>query len=283
MRPLLLLSLACATLVAESPGYERARALYENTDYEGSLRLLLQVEPKDAATLVLIGQNYFMTRDATHATEFFQQAVDLEPTNSVYYHWLGRAYGLRAETGTIFTAMSNASKARQNFEKAIELDPHNSEAVNDLFEFYVEAPSFIGGGLDKAARLAELIAAHDAAEGNYAQARMAEKKKEYSRAESHLRRAMELAPRQVGRVIDLAKFLAKHGSFDESEKTFQAAEKIAPGAPKLMFARASAYIQAKRNIETAKRLLQKYLTARLTPDDPPREEARKLLQEVSGG
>jgi Flp pilus assembly protein TadD len=283
MKLLLLLLLGCATLVAGSPGYERARALYENTDYDGSLALLLPAAEKDAATLLLIGQNYFMMRDATRASEVFQQAVDLEPTNSVYYHWLGRAWGLRAETGSIFTAMSSASKARQSFEKAIELDPHNSEAVNDLFEYYVEAPSFIGGGLDKAAALVERIAEHDAAEGNYAQARMAEKRKEYSRAESHLRRAMELAPRQVGRVIDLAKFLAKHGDFEESEKTFQAAEKIAPGAPRLMFARASAYIHAKRNIETAKSLLQKYLTARLTPDDPPREEARKLLQEVSGG
>jgi tetratricopeptide (TPR) repeat protein len=283
MRPLLLFSLACATLVARTPGYERALALYESTDYDAALALLVPAEEKDAATLVLIGQNYFMMRDATRATEFFQQAVDLEPTNSVYYHWLGRAWGLRAETGSILTAMSHASKARQNFEKAIELDPHNSEAVNDLFEFYVEAPSFIGGGLDKAVPLAERIGAHDAAEGNYAQARIAEKRKEYPRAESHLRRAIELAPRQVGRVIDLAKFLAKHGNFEESEKTFQAAEKIDPGAPRLMFARAAAYIQAKRNIEIAKSLLQKYLTVRLTPDDPPREEARKLLQEVSGG
>ena len=270
-------------LLAGGPSYQRALALYNRTDYDASLKLLLPVPEKKAPVLLLIGQNYFMMGDAARATDYFQQAVDLQPTNSVFYHWLGRAYGRRAETGSMFTAMGSASKARQNFEKAVQLDSHNYEAVNDLFEFYVEAPSFIGGGLDKAERLAQLIAAHDAAEGNYAQARIAEKRKEFPRAESHLRKAMELAPRQVGRVIDLAKFLAKHGSFDESEKTFQAADKIAPGAPKLMFARAATYIQAKRNIETAKRLLQKYLTARLTPDDPPREEARKLLEQVSGG
>ena len=278
-----LIILLSTMLLAGGPSYQRALALYSRTDYDASLKLLLPAPEKKAPVLLLIGQNYFMMGDAARATEYFQQAVDLEPTNSVFYHWLGRAYGRRAETGSMFTAMGSASKARQNFEKAVQLDSHNYEAVNDLFEFYVEAPGFIGGGLDKAERLAQLIAAHDAAEGNYAQARIAEKRKEYPRAESHLRKAMELAPRQVGRVIDLAKFLAKHGSFDESEKTFQAADKIAPGAPKLMFARAATYIQAKRNIDTAKRLLQKYLIARLTPDDPPREEARKLLEQVSGG
>jgi len=278
-----LIILLSTILLAGGPGYQRALVLYNHTDYDASLKLLLPAPEKKAPVLLLIGQNYFMMGDAGRATEYFQQAVDLEPTNSVFYHWLGRAYGRRAETGSMFTAMSSASKARQNFEKAFQLDAHNYEAVNDLFEFYVEAPSFIGGGLDKAERLAQLIAAHDAAEGNYAQARIAEKREEYPRAENHLRKAMELAPRQVGRVIDLAKFLAKHGSFDESEKTFQAADKIAPGAPKLMFARAATYIQAKRNIETAKRLLQKYLAARLTPDDPPREEARKLLEQASGG
>jgi Flp pilus assembly protein TadD len=98
-----------------------------------------------------------------------------------------------------------------------------------------------------------------------------------------LRRAMELAPHQVGRVIDLAKFLAKQGRFEESDQTFVAAEKLAPNAPKVMYARAATYIQAGRNIDTAKELLEKYLAAQLTPDDPSRDDARKLLRQVSGG
>ena len=283
MRQLVVFTMLAVLLCAASPEYDRALELYSHTDYEGSLKLLLPVGAKTAAEHALIGQNYFMLGDARRAVEFFQQAVAAEPRNSVYYHWLGRSFGRRAEMGNPFTALGYASKARQNFEKAVELDPNNAEAVNDLFEFYLEAPGFIGGGMDKAAKVADRIAQRNAAEGNYARARIAEKRKDYHRAEQDLRRAMELAPYQVGRVIDLARFLAKVGRYEESEQTFVAAEKLAPHAPKVMYARAATYIETGRNLQTARELLEKYLACSLTPDDPSRTDAQKLLRQVSGG
>jgi len=283
MRFLSLATFTCALLFAAGPEYDRALDLYKHTDYEGSLKLLLRLQERSAADLALIGQNYFMLGNAKRASYFIQQEVTVEPNNSVYHHWLGRAYGRSAETGNPFTALGQASKARQSFEKAVELDPKNSDAVNDLFEFYLEAPGFVGGGMDKATQVAERIAEHDAAEGNYAHARIAEKHKQFPDVEKYLRRAMQLAPHQVGRVIDLAKFLAKQGRFEESDKTFVAAQKLAPDAPKVMYARAATYIETKRNIETAKALLEKYLASSLTPDDPPRADAQKLLRQVSGG
>src|SRR5207247_6645096 len=89
---------------------------------------------------------------------------------------LGRAFGRRADQSSPFTAPAYAAKARQNFEKALELNPRNIEAMNDLFEYYLEAPGFLGGGLDKAALLANRIAALDPVEAHYAQYRLAEKK-----------------------------------------------------------------------------------------------------------
>jgi tetratricopeptide (TPR) repeat protein len=283
MQRLLAFAVLCVPLSAASPEYERALDLYSHTDYQASLQLLLPAQEKTAAQQVLIGQNYFMLGDAKRAVEFFQQAVAREPNNSVYCHWLGRAFGRRAEMGNPFAALGYASKARQNFEKAVELDPNNSEAANDLFEFYLQAPGFIGGGMDKAVKMADRIAEMNAAEGNYARARIEEKRKDYHRAEQHLRRAMEMAPRQVGRVIDLAKFLAKRGRFEESEQAFVAAEKLDPRAPKVLYARAATYIETGRNLDTARELLEKYLASSLTPDDPSRAEAEKLLRQASGG
>jgi cytochrome c-type biogenesis protein CcmH/NrfG len=92
-----------------------------------------------------------------------------------------------------------------------------------------------------------------------------------------------MAPKQASRLIDLAQFLAKQGRYRESDQSFRKAEKIAPNSPQLIYARADTYIQQGRNLDTARKLLQRYLQAQLSPDDPPRAEAEKLLKKASGG
>lgn len=270
-------------LAGSSPELGQARKLYQYTDYEGSLRILQRIQQKDGPVWLLIGQDYYMIGEYKKATDTLEKAVAAQPDNSDCVLWLGRAYGRRAETSSPFTALANASRARQNFEKAVLLDSRNMEALSDLFEYYLEAPGFLGGGLDKASDIAGRIGAIDPVEGHWAQARLAEKRKQFGTAEDHLQRAAEMAPQQVGRLIDLAKFLAKQGRYQESEQSFQNAEKIAPNSPKIMYERADTYISQGRNLEIARTLLKRYLEATLTPDDPPRADAEKLLRKAAGG
>jgi tetratricopeptide (TPR) repeat protein len=265
----------------------RAEELYNKTDYRESLALLREVSPphdvfpNPAAAYNLIGRDYFMLGEYKKATDAFQKAFALEPSNSVHAHWLGRAFGRRAETSGPFLAPAHASKARQYFEQAVALDPSNAEAMNDLFDFYLQAPGFLGGGYEKAEQIAKRIAQRNEAEGHFAEAQLADHRKQYDTAEQQLRRAMELAPHQVGRVLDLARYLAKRGRIPESEAAFDKAVQLAPNSPNVYFARARTYIEGKRNLDKAKALLIKYLQSDLTPDDPPREQAEKLLKQVS--
>jgi Flp pilus assembly protein TadD len=269
-----------AFLTAKSPDWERARELYQSTEYRESLGMLLPLGQKDAATFGLMGQNYFMIGDYKKATEALEKAVAMEPDNAGFAHWLGRTYGRRAELANPFTAPSYATKSRQMFEKSVALDPSNKGAAGDLLDFYLEAPELLGGGMHRAEGLAARIARTDPAEGHYALALIEEKRKEYTSAEQHLRLARELAPDQVGRVMDLAMFLAKRGRFNESEAMFDQAMRMAPNNPKILFERANTYIQEQRNLGEAKQLLQRYIRAQLTPDDPPRERAEALLKKM---
>jgi tetratricopeptide (TPR) repeat protein len=271
------------SLLASDEAVKRAGALYQRTDYQGSLQILAHDPAPDAATLHLTGKNYFMLGDYKKAADYFEKAMAREPSNSDYVLWLGRAYGRRAETGGWFLAGPNASRARQCFEKAVTLDPQNHEAMNDLFDYYLNAPGFLGGGMEKAEAIAKRIAGERPAESHFEQAQLAEKKKDYHVAEVQLRSAIEAAPQQVGRVLDLARFLAAHGRMEESDALFARAEKMAPKDPRVQFARAKTFIDSGRNLDQARKLLENYLQSDITPDDPSKERAEKLLKKAIGG
>ena len=279
----LILVLGCAYAAwASGPDLDRANKLYSLTEFQQSLEVLRAVSGKDAAVFELMGRNYYGLGDFKKATEVLEKAAALEPENSEVYLWLGRSYGRRAETSSMLTAPGFATKARQFFERAAQLNPNNLDAQSDLFEYYLEAPGFLGGGFDKASATAAQISRLNAAEGYLAQAKLAEKRKEFSRAEAHLRRAVELAPQQVGRFIDLARLFTKQGRYHDADLSLAKAEQIEPNSPRLMFAKADLYIKSKRNLDVARDLLKRYLNSTLTPDDPPRADAEKLLKQVQG-
>jgi Flp pilus assembly protein TadD len=261
----------------------RAAEHYQRTHYREALQVLQPVLGSDPAAYALAGKCEYMTGDFKRAADLFEKAVQLNGFNAEHYHWLGRAYGRRAESGNPLIAPHYASKARQMFERAVEMNPKNGEAVNDLFNYYLEAPGFLGGGLNKAQALLEKIKANDQAEYYYATAQLAQKRQEFHSAEQHLKRAAELAPRQIGRLLDVAKFLARHGRLMESESFITKAEKLDPQNPKLLFDKAETYILARKNLPAAAKLLEQYLRSELKPDMPSRAEAEKLLRQARGG
>jgi len=275
-----LLLLTSVARPAESLAWTRAHELYQRTDYAGSLRELQGTSERDAAVHLLMGQDYFGLAEYKQATESLEKAVALAPANAECFLWLGRAYGRRAETSNPFSAPGFASKARQMFERAVALDPANREAVGDLFDYYLGAPGFLGGGENKAESLAAKVAQRDPAEGHYYQAQLDDRRKQYDAAERHLRAAMDLAPRQVGRVVALARYLAAHGRAKESDALFDQAERIAPEDPHVIYERASAYVKSGRNLDEARRLLHRYLQSPITPSDPPKSDAQSLLRKI---
>jgi tetratricopeptide (TPR) repeat protein len=267
---------------AASPEFGRAQELYQRTEYQQALDILkkdvLKKLPSPGAEeLLLFGQAYYGLAKYSDATAALEKAAKLAPKSADIQHWLGRAWGRRAESSFALNQPRYAIRAREAFERAVELDPNHRDALDDLFEYYVEAPGFLGGGLDKAAALAPRMAALDPAWGAKAQARLAQERLNYRAAEDHLRRATRLAPDKPGPRIDLARFLARQNRIEESDTVFAEAARIAPEDPEVWFARAKTLVEKKRNLSEARQLLERYLAAALTPDHPPRAEARALL------
>jgi tetratricopeptide (TPR) repeat protein len=262
---------------AASPELEQAARLYRQTQYQQALDTLKSVRPPDAETLLLTGQALYGLRKYTEATDALERAAKLAPRSADIQHWLGRAWGRRAETSAVWNQLRYAGRAREAFERALEIDPNHRGALEDLFEYYLEAPGIAGGGTDKAARLVPRMTAIDPAWGARAQARIDERRNDFTSAERQLRRAVELAPDKPEPVVDLARFLARRGRHQESDAAFARAAALAPSDPAVWFGRAKALVEANRQPEQARQLLERYLAANLTPEHPPREEARELL------
>lgn len=282
MKSFTLILVIAGALRAAGAGYDEAHKLYNSTDFQQSIQLLLSIPSKDAPVYALLGRNYYMEGDFKRATEALEKAFELDPTNAENALWLGRAFGRRAEGASPFTAPGYASKTRQYLEKAVSLNSANIEAQSDLFEYYLEAPGFLGGGMDKAEATAKRTGRISQPEGLAMEAKLSERRKEYSSAEEHLRRAVEVAPQQVGRLIDLARFLVRRGRADEADQVLLGAGKTSPDNARLMYATAEIFVKTHHNLDVARELLKRYLSATITADDPPKSDAAKLLRQVQG-
>ena len=273
-----------AVLVAAGPDYDRAKKLFNATEFEQSLKVLQAIPDKDGPVYELIGRNLFLLGDFKKSTEALEKAAQADPDNSEIALWAGRAFGRRAETSSVLTAPGFASRARQYFEKSVQLNPHNLEALSDLFEYYLEAPGFLGGGMDKAR-------SHGGADCRPRRRRRtlepgqaggeAQGVPERRRAVAARRRA--LAPAASGGLSSWRGSCPDRAVTRKPSRAWHAPRQIAPSSPRLVYAKADIYIKNKYNLELAKTLLIRYMSMDAdSPDDPPRSEAAKLLRQVQG-
>jgi len=78
----------------------------------------------------------------------------------------------------------------------------------------------------------------------------------------------------------LARYLANHDRVKESDALFEQAARMDPNNPRVMFDRAATYIKEKRDLDVARKLLERYIESPLTPEDPPRSRAEAMLKKL---
>lgn len=225
--------------------------------------------PDDGQAFELRCRVQIQERHWSRAISSCQQAVMLAPGNSNFHLWLGRAYGGRAETASRFAALTLAVKVREALQAAVQLDPQNVAAYSALGDYYVEAPGFLGGGLDRAAALAEQMQAIAPANSHALLAKMAESQKNYALSESEWKKAIQASPRPAQSWMELASFYRRRGRFDDmldAAETGASLEKD-HGAPLVYGARI--LIRANKNLPQAELWLRQYLDSTAQSEDTP--------------
>lgn len=138
-----------------------------------------------------------------------EAAVKLAPLDSEYHLWLGRACGEKANSIHSIKAYSLAKKVRREFERSVELDRGNVDALFDLGEFYAAAPGIVGGDKRKAQDMAQALEQYEPAQADQLRGFLAEKNKNYRLAEVEYRAEVEDSGQPSEAWMDLAAFYSR--------------------------------------------------------------------------
>jgi tetratricopeptide (TPR) repeat protein len=217
--------------------------------------------PTDAESYNLLCRAYFMIDEWDRGIPACERARNLDPQKSLYYLWLGRIYGEKADRAGFLSAAGLAKKVRLSFERAVELDPRNWEARTDLAEFYLEAPSIVGGGQDKARAQAGALLPLNPATAHWVLARIAGKNKDDDEAEREYRTAIEASHGTAQAWLHLAQFLAHANRLDETEQALRTMESSPVDRPDSLMDGASLLLRMGRDHALAVRLLRRYLSS----------------------
>ena len=243
------------------------------------LRAATQEKSNDAEAWHLLSKAYMALGRWDDGVKAGERASALEPNNSDYHLWLGRAYGNKAENSPFWTAWGMAKRVRMEFEKAVQINANNVDARSDLAEFYIEAPSMLGGGRDKASAEADRLAAQNASAAHWVRGYLAEKGKDNGTAEREYLAAVEASGNQAGRWLDVASFYRRSGQTAKMEAAVNSAVAAERTNDETLYDAASILFRAGRNFSLATHLLRNYLK-NPNGDEAPAFKAHYLLGQI---
>lgn len=240
------------------------------------LQRLVASDQADGASYLLLCRGFYADEQIDRAVDACEHAARLMPQDSNVQDWLGRAYGVKADHAGPIEGFKLARKVRAAFESAVALNPHNGAAVDDLSEYYVGAPSIVGGGLDKADALADRSISALPQQAHRIRALTAEKRKDYATAEHEFQAAVDVE-KLPNAMSDLGDFYRRRNQDNAAVETLKrciAANKTKD--PALVDA-ASILNTMHREPQLAAFALQQYLLSNAKTDDAPAAKAHVLL------
>jgi len=244
---------------------------------------LLQKEisqsPDDPELHNLLCRAYFMAEDWDRGIPECERARNLDPQKSLYHLWLGRIYGEKADRVGFLSAASMVRKVRSSFERAVELDPNSWEARTDLAEFYLEAPSIVGGGKDKAREQAKALLPLNPGMAHWVLARIAEKDKNPTEAEREYRAGISATHGGARAWLDFAIFLRLTNRFAEMEQALKQVEAATVDRAESLMDGASLLLNAGRYSPLGVRLVRRYFSIG-TVEEGPAFKAHTYLGEL---
>jgi tetratricopeptide (TPR) repeat protein len=271
-------------LQGQTSSLDQARALVAaRSSPEEAKSLLAKAiasDPKNAEAHYLLGEILYAFGDYKNAADEAQKAVTLDDSKSDYHLLLGNALSGLVDSAGMFKKMSLARQMKAEFERAVALDPKNIPARTSLLEFYVQAPSLVGGGSDKALEQAKQINALDPLEGHYAMAVLYFDQKKFAQSEDEYKTAIDADPKRAKSYSELAFLYIQEKKDSDAAPAFKRAFELDPNYLPACFGVARSDLLSGQNLDEAERLFKKYLTRWPEENEPSLANAHWRLGQV---
>jgi tetratricopeptide (TPR) repeat protein len=268
---------------AVSPLADQEQALLQGRvdDAITSLHNVVSADPRNGAAHLLLCRAFYAEEIPDSAVSECESALETLGSDSKAQDWMGRAYGLKADRSGPLAGYKLASKVRVAFEASVQLDPANGDAADDLSEYYVGAPSMLGGGMDKARDLANRIQAKLPQQAHRTLGLVAEKEHNYAAAEQEFKAAIAVAGRSDA-WFDLGHYYSRREQKDDAVAALKQAIAADRAHGETLVDVASVLIKIKREPGVAQQALLGYLASPAKTDGAPAfkadTELGKLLE-----
>ena len=267
MRVAALLLVIASSLAAQTP-----EELVKAGKYDDAKKVFAERVARnrnDANALFYMGRIAEEQDKFNEAVDWYEKALKLNDTSATYHFWLGSATGALAQRASKIKQPFLARKVKSEFERASQLDPKMLEPRLGLVDFYVMAPGFMGGSVEKAHQQAAEIKKLHPYRGFYAEARIASRQKnvaaEGKAYEEALAAAKAAAPDSLAPWYSLANYYRRNNRYDESFALYDSIMKKKPDEIPVHASYGVVAALSGRNLERGERELKFYL------EHPPKE------------
>jgi tetratricopeptide (TPR) repeat protein len=278
-------ALLCAVLLLpvalfSQSSVEKAKALYESKKYEEAEKILKSVGEKtaDYATArYYLGRIAFDKKEYDDASDYFEEATEADPKGADYFNWLGNTYGTIARDANMLKQGMLAPKMKKAWETAIALDPKNLDARTSLIQYYLQAPGFMGGSIDKAKEVAKQIIALNPAEGHRQLGNVYLSDKKPAEAEKEFLEAVKINPDYISL---LANFYTNQKQYDKAFALFEEAIKKNPQDYTSIYQVGKTSALSGQKLDRGEECLKKYLTHTPMQNEPSHAGANMRLAQI---
>jgi tetratricopeptide (TPR) repeat protein len=261
-------SLALLTVPVQGQSVEQGIQLFNASKFGEARVALLPHGERDADAAFYLGRIELEGNDADKAADWFERAIRMNPKSSVYYDWLGRAYGTQAQHANRFRQPFLARKTKNAWETALSLDPDNLDVRDDLIIFYTRVPAFLGGNKEKAREMALEIMKRNPYRGSMAATNLCAAENDTLCVVRGLQEMMTSYPDSAGVYAGLAVFYANQKQFDKAFAVLDERLRTKPNELRTLYQLGRTAALSGQNLDRGEQAL-KLVLANPTPESGP--------------